>query len=248
MRTYRLVRFLGDRIEAASQEIARNAAASREPVERITSGDGDPHGIARRALPRTIATHVDGARKAAAKFGAISVTTDADSGAETTTNPDLGVIFHVSVPDFELVTGLVAKTVDARALADPEYSLAEMNESEGLDRLVDITADAFVFVVGDDRVHVVPAQSVAALTDPQRRQTPHRDLYSRQLGRTFEEFAEGFIGDVTIAPDLATADSRAETERILREWASGYDLRQALAIRVTATSEKTEATLQDFVG
>ncbi|MGM0399621.1 MAG: hypothetical protein ACQEQY_11625 [Halobacteriota archaeon] len=247
MRTYRFVRFLGDRIEAASQEVARTTANAREPVERITSGDGDPHEAVRRAVPRTVANHVDGTSKAAARFRAVSVTTDGDTASESNTDPDLGIVFHASVPDFELVTGLVAKTVDARALADPEYSLAEMNESEALDRLLTITADAFVLVVGERRVHVVPAQSVAALTDPQRRQSPHRDLYSRQLGRTFEEFAEGFIGDATIAPDLSAADSRAVTERKLRTWAEDNDLKQALAIRVTATTGETEATLQDFV-
>ncbi|UWG48215.1 hypothetical protein HSRCO_1937 [Halanaeroarchaeum sp. HSR-CO] len=247
MRTYRFVRFLGDRVEAASQEVARNTSDSREPVERITSGDGDPHETVRRAVPRTIANHVDGTSKSAARFQAISVTSDADTETASQTDPDLGVVFHASVPDFEQVTGLVAKTVDARALADPEYSLAEMNESEALDRLLAITADAFVLVVGERRVHVVPAQSVAALTDPQRRQSPHRELYSRQLGRTFEEFTEGFIGDVTIAPDLSAADSRAETERKLRSWAEETDLKQALAIRVTATTGETEATLQDFV-
>ena len=145
------------------------------------------------------------------------------------------------------MSALVAKTVDATALQDPEYSLAEMGESASLDRLLEVTADAFVFVVGESRVHVVPAQSIAALTDPQQRRRPHRDLYSRQLGRTFEEFAEGFVGDSTIAPTLNATDSRAETERTLRAWADRYDLAQVVSIEVTATSEETAATLQDFV-
>ncbi|MFW6458791.1 MAG: hypothetical protein ACOCY6_05210 [Halodesulfurarchaeum sp.] len=247
MRTHRFVRFLGDRVEAASREVAKTAADTRAPTEQITGGGGAPHETVRRALPRTVANHVDGTSKSAARFRAISVTTDIETDTTNGTDSDLGVVFHASVPDFEQVTGLVAKTVDARALADPEYSLAEMNESEALDRLLDVTADAFVFVVGERRVHVVPAQSVAALTDPERRQSPHRELYSRQLGRTFEEFAEGFIGDVTIAPDLAGTDTRADTERKLGTWAADLKLEQALAIRVTATVEETEATLQDFL-
>ncbi|AKH97960.1 hypothetical protein [Halanaeroarchaeum sulfurireducens] len=242
MRTYRFVRFLGDRVEAASRDIAANAATSREPAERLTGDQGDPHEAVRRALPRTVATHVDGASRAQTRFRATTVATD-DS---TAIDPDLGVLIHVSVPDFEQVTGLVAKTVDARALGDPEYSLAETNESEALDRLLAITADAFVFVVGEQRVHVVPAQSVASLTDPQKRQTPHHDLYSRQLGRTFEELAEGFLGDGRISPSLSETDSRSETKRKLRSWAADNDLEQALALRVTATEKDVEATLQDF--
>lgn len=246
MRTYRFVRFLGDRVETASRAVAASAKQSRTPEARLAAGDEDPHQTVRRTLPREITDTLDGAKKHSVRFRATTARTDATSDISSNREGGLGVVFHVSVPDFEQVSALVAKTVDASALDDPEYSLAEMNESASLDRLLAITADAFVFVVGAERVHVVPAQSVAALTDPQKRRTPHRDLYSRQLGRTFEEFAEGFVGDTSIAPDLATT-TRTETEQRLRTWATENDLGQVLAIRVSASTEETEATLEDFV-
>ena len=246
MRTYRFVRFLGDRVETASRAVATTAKESRTTEERLADGDEDPHQTVRRTLPREIAESLDGATKQSIRFRATTARTDTTSGISPDRDRGLGVVFHVSVPDFEQVSALVAKTVDASALDDPDFSLAEMNESASLDRLLAITADAFVFVVGADRVHVVPAQSVAALTDPQKRRTPHRDLYSRQLGRTFEEFAEGFVGDTSIAPDLRTT-TRTETEQRLRSWAAENDLGQVLAIRVSATTEETEATLEDFL-
>jgi hypothetical protein len=247
MRTYRFVRFLGDRVETASQAVATSARESRTPEERLADGDDHPHETVRRTLPREIAESLDGTAKQSVGFRATTARTDATSGSSTDADNGLGVVFHVSVPDFEQVSALVAKTVDASALDDPDYSLAEMNESASLDRLLAITADAFVFVVGVERVHVVPAQSVAALTDPQKRRTPHRDLYSRQLGRTFEEFAEGFVGDTSIAPDLGTTTTRTETEQRLRSWAAENGLDQILALRVSASTEETEATLEDFV-
>ncbi|MFW5919627.1 MAG: hypothetical protein ACOCSF_05455 [Halanaeroarchaeum sp.] len=241
MRTYRFVRFLGDRVEAASQRVASMAEESRGPEAPLATDD-DPHRAVRRTLPRVVAETLDGAAKHQVRIRAMTSGTGEDEPGA-----GLGIVFQVSVPDFEQVSALVARTVDATALDDPEYSLAEMNESESLDRLLALTADAFVFVVGDERVHVVPAQSVASLTDPQKRRTPHRDLYSRQLGRTFEEFAEGFVGDTTIAPDLTAAATRSETEQRLGTWASENGLGHVLAIRVSASAEETEATLGDFV-
>lgn len=243
MRTYRFVRFLGDRVAVASREIAATAEHARSPAERLPGDEGaDPHGLVRDELPRAIVGAVDGASKGASTLSAASVTVE-ESGPRS----ELGVVFQVSVPDYEHVNAMVAKTVDARALADPEFSLAEATESEALDRLLSITADAFVFVVADERVQVVPAQSVAALTDPAMRETPHRDLYARRLGRTVEEFAEGFVGDSRIAPALSATDSRAETERRLREWASERSLERVLWLAVDVEETEEAATLRDFV-
>lgn len=247
MRTHRFVRFLGDRVAEASRDIADTVAATRQPAERITSEDGDPHERVRRALPRTIDAHVDGTEKGSTRFRSMVVTSDPSPTKPGSTKPDLGVVIHVTVPDFEMVSAMVAKTVDAPALDDPEYSLAEQIESSSLGRLLDITPDAFVFVVDERGVHVVPVQAVTGVTDPHRRRTPHRDLYSRHLGRTFEEFAEGFIGDTTVAPALERADSRPDTERRLRSWAESNDLRRVLEIQVSATANETEATLQEYV-
>ncbi|MFB6081488.1 MAG: hypothetical protein ABEJ67_01575 [Halanaeroarchaeum sp.] len=244
MRTYRFVRFLGDRVEIASRDVAATAEQARSATERLpSSDDADPHGLVRRELPRTIAGAVDGHQKGPTRLSATTVTVAEDRPPGS---PELGVVVQVSVPDFEHVNAMVATAVDGRALADPEFSLAESNESAALDRLLAITADAFVLVVTDQRVQVVPAQSVVAMTDPSMRQRPHRELYARRLGRTVEEFAEGFVGDSTVAPDLSASDARSETVSAVRTWAETNDLAQVLWIGV-AVEDESAATLRDFV-
>ncbi|MFB6148165.1 MAG: hypothetical protein ABEJ48_00730 [Halobacteriales archaeon] len=248
MRTYRFVRFLGDRVGEASRDVATALNDARTRDERLTSGDRDPHERVRRELPRSIAVHVDGTEKRLAEFRAKIHAPEGQPANSRDEGGDLGVVVHASLPDFEQITAILAKTVDGRALTDPEYSLAEVTESTALEQLLALTADAFVFVVGDERVHVVPAQGVATLTDPARRKTPHRALYSRQLGRFFEEFAEGFVGDGGLAPDLSTVGSPDETNRRVLSWAESHDIERVLTIQVSTRTEETEATLRDFVG
>lgn len=246
MRTYRFVRFLGDRVEEASQAVAANLKETRSPDERLMSDDEDPHRRVRRELPRAIASHVDGTSKRNAEFRARTVAPDGRSTESTNVDRDMAVIVHASVPNFEQVSAILAKPVDVQALKDPEFSLAEIQESASLERMLSLTADAFVFVVGEKRVHVVPAQSVAALTDPIKRKTPHRELYSRQLGRFFEEFAEGFVGDGRLAPDLSRDDSRADADSRILSWAESHGIGRVVLISVSMQSEETEATLRDF--
>lgn len=248
MRTYRFVRFLGDLVETASREVAATADHARDTDEQLPGGERTDHNErVRRALPRTVASHLNGARKGPAALSAMTVVMDEQSPRAGDTTPDLGVVYHASVPDYEQVTAMVAKVVDARVLDDPEYSLAETNESAAIDRLLSITSDAFVFVVADRRVQVVPAQSVRALTSPAKRQTPHTELYTRRLGRTFEEFVEGFVGDATIGPSLSASDSRADVGTTIRDWAAEHQLKQVLFVGLEATEDEGEATLQDFV-
>lgn len=246
MRTYRFVRFLGDRVETASREVAATAAHAPAADEQLPSGDApDPHATARRELPRAVVANVDGATKGATRLSASTVSVG--DGDDDPTAPELGVVYHAAVPDFEYTNALVATTVAARGLEDPAYSLAESNASRALDRLRSITADAFVFVVGERRVHAVPAQAVAALTDPAMRQVPHRVLYARRFGRTVEEFAEGFLGDARVAPALEMEADWTETERRLRAWGADHDLRQVLYIEVEAAHDGMDATLREFV-
>ncbi|MFB6069960.1 MAG: hypothetical protein ABEJ76_02965 [Halanaeroarchaeum sp.] len=248
MRTYRFVRFLGDRVAAASREVAATTEHERNPEERLPAEAAtDPHARVRHELPRAVVGAVDGETKGATTLSATTVSLEDREGGPATPAPELGVVIQASVPDFEHVNAMVARTVHADALADPEYSLAEERESEALDRMLAVTADAFVFVVTGQGVEVVPAQSIAALTDPKRRQHPHRDLYARRLGRTVEEFAEGFLGDATIAPGLSATDERSETESALREWADRYDLSRVLWIGIDVADGEEPSTLRDFV-
>lgn len=247
MRTYRFVRFLGDRVAAASREIAATTRDEGTPTERLDAGDDSPHAHVRRELPQVVASHLDGATKGPTRIEAETISIADRPRERTDTSPDLGIVYHAHLPDFELSSAMVAKVVDGGVLEDPEFSLAEATESEALDRLLGLTADAFVFVVTEASVQVVPAQAVASLTDPAARRRPHRTLYSRGLRRTVEEFAEGFVGDGGLAPTAGSAADDPEADAGVREWAIAHDISGVLHVRVESQAAEAAPTLQDFV-
>lgn len=79
------------------------------------------------------------------------------------------------------------------------------------EQMLRLTADSFVFLYSSENIRIVPAVTVASC----ERINPH-DLYSRSVGRFFEDHFSCFVGDRKIhAPDIDSLEVMA-TEYLAR--------------------------------
>jgi hypothetical protein len=259
MRAYRFVRFLGDTVEAVGRELsdatadlAREIDAGQLPTE-VEPADAFAERVSRE-FPRRVQSRLDGAEKGGVAFTARVVSGGHDAAEnrarEASPTTDLGIVLAVDLPDYSLTTAMLA---DCRTWATPTER--ERYDTDGLadaaGSMLDRTADAFVLALPvDGGVAVVPAAAIAAVDaagEPVPATFPH-DLYARSAGRFVEEFAEGFVGDGAIAPDVSASMAWEEVDLELRAFQREFGVRDVLYLSVSVADEGSVPTLGDFVG
>ena len=235
MRAYRFVNELGIAADAAGRAVATAA----DVTDSHEGGLVEPAPAAARAgaeLLRQLSRAVDGRDHERVTFEAESVRTAETDGPGF----DLGIVVSIDVPTFQGTTA-------AMAAVTPADSLFEGVHEEGLDERLAIVPDgsgpSFLLVVGESNVRAYPARSVRSLTEDRTVGAVENHLYGRSLRRFLETLAEGFVGDVPERPGEAI-EAGAQT---LREWAEQNDLDGAVGIRISATVEQTESTLEAFL-
>lgn len=192
-----MVRFLGNRVESACEGVDPLA----EPLPEAETGtltDPDPGpGPARlaRQVADRVADAVDGARKGEVAFDARLEALEGDGTGDT-----LAVLFRADLEAYTVSKGVLVRCVTPRTDSPPGWF-----DTEGLGAAVGdlraATTDAVVlFGPVEGSVRVAPAAAVGALADDRERVPPRfpAALYSKSVGRFFEEFMECFIGDWTI--------------------------------------------------
>jgi hypothetical protein len=243
MRRRRFVRLLGSAVEDAGRDVGALASERRA---RYENGDLAPGGESAaeaervtRELPRRLARHVDGAAGGGVAFSARVASPELPAEG-----PDLGVLLCVDLPEYAVTAGVVAevRSLASRSATD-RYDAAGLAETaEGM---LATTADAFVLALPvGGTVRVVPAAAVAGIAgagDPVPETFPDA-VYSRSVGRFFEEFAECFVGDRALADAVDGADDRDGIAAFQRE----TGVRDVLVLEVSATAEPTDAKLTDF--
>lgn len=187
------MRFLGDHVESGCRNL--------DPVAEGLGTDVDPGrtpaGRLTRQVADAIAVSLDGAHKGDVEFAARVH----ERGPDV---PLLAVVFAVDFADYT-----VTKAVLVRCAAPGPESAPGWVDPAGLaddvDAMLGATADSFVFVgPSNGAVRVVPAAAVSALTGTD--DVPGSFLssvYSKSLGRFFEEFLECFIGDWGLPADVS---------------------------------------------
>lgn len=188
MKDRRVVRFLGNRVE--------DACGGVDPLaEPLPEADPEPVGADRlaRQVADRVAGAVDGARKGEVSFEARVEPLEGDGDS-------LAVLFRADLDAYTVSKGVLARCVTPRADSPPGWFDTE-GLGEAVGELRATTTDSVVlFGPIESTVRVVPAAAIGALAD-QRDRVPPRfpaALYSKSVGRFFEEFMECFIGDWTV--------------------------------------------------
>ncbi len=251
---------LGSAAEDAGREVGALASERRARYDNGELATGRESAVefggVERELPRRLARHVDGAAGGGVAFAARVASPASPAGGERTVGsrsssdhrsdggPDLGVLLCVDLPEYAVTTGVVAAV---RSFAS--RSAADRHDATGLadaaERLLASTRDAFVFALPvGGTVRVVPATAVAGIAaagEPVPETFPDA-LYSRSVGRFFEEFAECFVGDRALADAVAGLADREGIRAFQRD----TGVRDVLVVEVSASAGPTDAKLTDF--
>ena len=120
--------------------------------------------------------------------------TDRGRGAqEARFGADFVGVFEASLPEYSTRKGFLAQAKLVRP--HTRIPVAEFNRLQAqCDRMLSISPDSYVFLYSGDGISVLPASAVFGLTERSL------DLiYSRSVGRFFEEHFSSFIGDRAIS-------------------------------------------------
>jgi len=111
---------------------------------------------------------------------------------EPRTGADVAGILDVELGNYRIKKGFLAQ---AKIAPDRGFTRGEFTRLHGQCRtMLQITPDSYVLIYFETAIRVFPAVSVLATQD--RRLS---DIYSRSLGRFFEEHFKSFIGDARLA-------------------------------------------------
>ena len=175
---YRTIREVASRIAGAtdhSVEALREGRVEHEPAitDRMLGAiEMSLHQAEIRGIRWQAKTLTDrGSRAQEAQYGA-----------------DFMGVLNIDLPDFKVSKGFLAQAKLVRGQS--VGSLVELRDQ--CDKMLDLSADSFVFLYSGEGVTVVPALSVVAST-----QSP-LSLYNRSVQRFFEEHLMCFIGDRSI--------------------------------------------------
>lgn len=234
MRAYRFVNELGIAADAAGRAVATAA----DVTDSHEGGLVEPAPAASRAgaeLLRQLSRAVDGRDHERVTFEARSVRTDGTAGPGF----DLGIVVSVDVPTYRGTNAAVTAVTPAESLFEGEHDEAL---DDRLTALSDGAETPFLLVVGDTNVRAYPGRSVQSLLEDRTVSAVETHLYGRSLRRFVETLAEGFVGEATTQEGPTASDDRA-----LRKWARSRTLDGAVAIRIAATPDQTESTLEAFL-
>ena len=144
------------------------------------------------------------------RWSAKTLTDRGRGSQEAQYGADFMGVFEASLPEYTTRKGFLAQAKLIRPRA--RIQLAEFNRlQEQCDRMLSTSPDSYVFVYSADGISVVPASAVLGLT------VRSLDLlYSRSVGRFFEEHFTSFIGDRRIASPSIDALRRLRLTRTIQ--------------------------------
>lgn len=245
MKAHRFVRFLGEQAEQTGEELDVLASPGSHQASLVGyDGDGRPPGFVVQTFARDIAERLNGHERGDVRF---SVQTLSDEANPPGTPPpaDLAILFHARLPEYSVAKGVL---VQGLGLTSPEGESSSEWPPQ-IDGMTTHSPASFVFVYQvEGTLRVVPAAAVRALADSdglRSTTTLLKQLYSKRLGRFFEEFAECFIGDPDLVGGLAETAEGDETE-MLRGLLADLPVPQLLYLGIASASDAVDARLDHF--
>lgn len=207
MQSYRFVRFLGQEVEAVGdeiEEIAQEIVEEYEQGELPSEREVNPVIADRikKQLLRRLGERLDGWEKDGIEFFARVLSSQKEGSEESVTGADLAIVFETDLPDYQVSKSVLvqSKTLRSRSVSN-QFNTQELGGE--VDRMLDCSSDSFVFVFPvNGSIKVIPAFAIKAITnagEPIPSRFPE-ELYTKSIGRFFEELAECYIGDHRIVP------------------------------------------------
>lgn len=248
MRAHRFVAYFGSAVATAGQAVAEAAHVEYDHRGGLAAQDADtPSERVGHELLRQIARELDATERGEVTFtGRALAPVRPEKRATPTPGGDLGILFQVDIPGYSTSTALIAKSVYAPAM---DAGTEEIDGAALRDRLhaqIETSPSMYLLLVEDAGVRVVAGQAVAGITDPITRTAVRERVYAKSLGRFAQEFAEGFLGDPSLAAGFRYPDGSEDLDHELRTWAAEHDLQGAVLIRVTRSPNREPSSLRDF--
>lgn len=248
MRGYRFVDFLGSQFDAAGRAVAESALVEFDHSGGLKSSDSDtPNERVGFELLRQVARRLDGTERNRIRIDARSLAPLSEKSTPKTGGGALGLIYRSSLPEFEYQSAVVAESHYR-----PQFESGKATDDLGLekgrlDEWLETTPAAYLLVVEESNVRVLPGSAVAGLTAPLDGETIAEQLYTKSLKRFTEGFAEGFYGDPRIAEEFRFRDTSADLEDACRAWADEYGLQAVLVVHIKPVPNREPSSLRDFV-
>lgn len=141
------------------------------------------------------------------KWFGVTLTSSGRNSQESKFGADFMVVLNVALPGLHLVKGFLAQAKIVRG----RQSRSGRTLVKQCQKMLDVTAAAFVFLYLDDDVRVVPAIAVIAAGGDLKQ------LESRPAQRLFEDHLECFVGDGNLAGPGALDVSLLEPTMSIRK-------------------------------
>jgi hypothetical protein len=245
MRAYRFVNALGSAVESAGRAVADAADVTSAHQGGLTESQATVGTRVSQELLRQIARHTEATTLERAEIESRAITVETDTSAADSTGLDVALSIHVDLPTYE-TTNLALGTVVHTSQLRSDGPVSEPTPvRERVQALAERTPAAYLLLVEDEGTRVIAAQSRLGLSEPVTRQSIDRHLYGRSLGRFAEELAEGFVGVGGVEDDTAALDPTRDDQ--LRAWAQDKSVDGVCALRISASRDRAESSLSEFL-
>lgn len=205
---YRAVREAGRQI----------AGAADRAVEALRQGRVEQEPAMTDRLLGAIEESLHGDNTHGIRWSAKTLTDRGRGAQERRFGADFMGVLNIDLPDYRVAKGFLAQA----KLVRNGRSVDRAELERQCERMLNLSPASFVFLYSHSGIAVVPAIAVVASSvDP-------RELYTRSVGRFFEEHLECFVGDRAIA---VAAPSTLES---LRE---RYDARRLISLRAQSIED-----------
>ncbi|MCU4800234.1 hypothetical protein OB920_07615 [Halobacteria archaeon HArc-gm2] len=202
MKQYRFVQFLGSEIEEVGKEvdgIAQRIVDEYEQGELPSEREANQE-IARqirKVLTKRIQQRLDGKVKNGVEFYARVLSSQKKGSEESMVGADIAIVFEADLPDYKVSKSVLVQSKTWRSRSSKDRFNIQHLEDE-VEDMLKWSSDSFIFVFPvEGSVKVIPAFAIKALTDAgESIPSDYPDkLYTKSIGRFFEELAECYIGD-----------------------------------------------------
>lgn len=249
MKQYRFIRGLGTVVGGVGGEVENifeRVAAEYEPREPPSEREENP-AIGDRIeteLLQRIQGRLDQWEKDGVEFQTCVLSAENKNSGKSVTSVDLAIVFEADLPEYKVSKAVLVQSNTWRSRSSKGQFDTTHLEAK-IDYMLGLSSDSFLFVYPvDGSVKVVPAVSVKALFnagEPIPSNYP-QGLYTKSIGRFFEELAECYIGDHEIMP--WTEEPLGWNKPTLQAF---IDERQIdTLLYIAAQNDEPEATLKDF--
>ena len=249
MRAYRFVAFLGAEVADAGRSVAASAHVEFDHSGGLAAEEADtPSERVGRELLRRIARRLDSTDHGNVEFSARALApVRPEERATSSPGGDVGFLLHIDLPGFDHRSALIGKSIYEPSIRDGTLAGVGDELRTRIDSRLESTPSTFLFLISDTGVRVVSGSAAVAIEDRLDHQALTEMVYSKDLGRFAQDFAEGFVGDPRLTEGIRYPNESSNVDQEIRAWATEYDVQGVLFVRVSLAPNREPASLRDFV-